>query len=120
MKIIDSDLKTLIGSLKDQCTSLLVIDSTLCPHSKRLLDEIEIASSLAPSPSSSTAASGPVMHVLDLGKKMGPAIDMLTWLPGVPCLLAASKVHLGVDAFAKCREICRNPEGITIHHFRTF
>jgi hypothetical protein len=110
---IDSDLRPLIESLKDQKTSLLVIDSKFCPHSKRLLGEIEIASSLAPS----SAKSSRVMHVLDLAPRQGPALELLTWLPGVPCLLSSAKVHLGVDAFAKCRELCRNnPEGITIHH----
>lgn len=110
-KIAAFDLKTLIDSLKDETTSLLVIDTKLCPHSRRLLDEVEVACCLK-APSSSPK----VMHIVDLSSKDGPAVHMLTWLPGVPCLLAASQVHLGVDAFAKCRELCSAPEGLTIHH----
>lgn len=112
-RTIDSELKPLIDSLKDPNTSLLVIDTKFCPHSKRLLGEIEIASSLTPSSAKATM----VMHVLDLAPRQGPAVDLLTWLPGVPCLLSSTRVHLGVDAFTKCRELCRlHPDGIKIHH----
>lgn len=110
-KTIDSDLNSIIHSLKDQTTSLLVVDSKLCPHSKRLLEEIMVASSLQ-----SSSSSGLAMHILDLSNN-GPADQMLPWLPGVPCLLANSRVHLGVDAFAKCRELYRT--GITIHLLST-
>lgn len=110
---IDSEFRPLIDSLRDENTSLLVVDSKFCPHSKRLLGEMEIASSLAPS----SATTSQVVHVLDLAPRQGPAVEMLTWLPGVPCLLSANKVHLGVDAFAKYRELCRgSPEGVRIHH----
>ena len=71
---IDSDLKSLIDSLKDENTSLLVIDSKFCLHSKRLLGEVGIASSLTPS----SGKSSLVMHVLDLAPRHGPAVDLLT------------------------------------------
>lgn len=109
-----TDMKGFIDSLKDQSTSLLIIDSKMCKHSKRLLEEINVTSTLKATPA---GKSPRVMHILDLADQEGRILDMLTWLPGVPCLLAASKVHLGVDAFAKCREMCRSVEGVNVHDF---
>lgn len=107
-----TDIQGFIASLKDYTTSLLIIDSKMCKHSKRLLEEINITSTLKATQAGKTPR---VMHILDLGDPESKgALDRLAWLPGVPCLLAASKVHLGVDAFAKCREMCRSVEGITV------
>ena len=110
-KKLDADeLQTFISSLKDPTTALLIIDTIHCKHSQRLLEDIKVATSLS-SPSSEKPV---VIHILDVSDDGSHAVTTLTWLPGVPCLLANSSVHLGVDAFTKCRELCRSMEGISI------
>ena len=104
------ELQTFISSLKDRTTALLLIDTKNCKHSQRLLNDIKVATSL----SSPSAGKSVVIHILDVSDDGSHAVNILDWLPGVPCLLANSNVHLGVDAFTKCRELCRSMEGISI------
>jgi hypothetical protein len=111
MKVEDSHSNTseLIASLKDQRTSLLVVDTATCPHSARLVNELKVMSTLG-----GPVARRRTMHVLDLAGKEGKALETLTWLPGVPCLLYQHSVHLGLDAFTKCREIAKTEEGVVM------
>ena len=103
------ELQAFISSLKDSATALLIIDTKHCKYSPRLLDDIKVATSL----SSPSAGKPVIIHILDISQGEGHAIDALTWLPGVPCLVANSNVHLGVDAFTKCRELIRSMEGVS-------
>jgi len=110
-KMMDThELKTFISSLKDRTTALLIIDTKNCEYSRRLLGDIKVATSL----SSSSAERPVVIHILDVSEDGSHAVKTLAWLPGVPCLLSNSNVHLGVDAFTKCRELCRSTEGVAI------
>lgn len=104
------ELKEFISSLKDQRTALLILDTKLCKHSQRLLQDLNVVQSLA----SSTANKPVLVHILDMSEHGSHALEALTWLPGVPCLLTDSKVHLGVDAFTKCVEMSRATEGVRV------
>jgi hypothetical protein len=106
-------LPSFIASLQNANACLLVVDTMKCPHSQRLMEEMRISSTLA----SHDPGKAAVIHILDLSKQSSSplALDHITWLPGVPCLLAASKVHLGVDAFNKSREMCRSDGGVALH-----
>lgn len=97
------EIQKIVASLKDTETCLLIVDTKKCTHSQRLLDEVRISTGLNPCKSSTK-----LMHVLDLCDKEVKALDMLTWLPGVPVLLYSGNIHLGLDAFSKCRDLCRN------------
>lgn len=108
MKKHEPNIQEVIASLKDHRTSLLIVDTKRCKHSQRLLEEVRLTTSLNPS---NKPTSPQVMHILDLCEQGGKALDILTWVPGVPCLLSGSKVHLGVDAFAKSRDLCRAADG---------
>lgn len=100
----------LIASLKDDRTSVLIVDTEKCPHSRRLVGELKVISSLGGSDEQARRA----MHVLDLAGQEAKALDALTWLPGVPCLLYQSNAHLGIDAFAKCRELAKDADGVSV------
>lgn len=102
-------IKDFVASLKDRNTALLIVDTALCKHSQRLMGEIDVTKSLSPR----TSSHATVMHILNLGENK-EALEACTWLPGVPCLLSNSTVHLGVDAFAKCLELCRSMDGVKI------
>ena len=104
------ELKSFISSLKSPTTALLIVDTKRCQHSQRLLEDIQVTTSLG----SPAAGKAVVVHVLDLREHGSHTVDTLSWLPGVPCLLVNSNVHLGVDAFTKCREMGRSVEGICI------
>ena len=106
-----NQLQSFISSLsKNAC--LLIVDTQRCPHSQRLMEEMRISATLA----SHDPGKAGMVHVLDLSEH--PIFSLLentiTWLPGVPCLLVASKVHLGVDAFNRCREMCRSDHGVML------
>jgi hypothetical protein len=106
------EIQKIVASLKDTQTCLLIVDTKKCLHSQRLLEEVRIMTELHTCKSSSK-----IMHVLDVCDQEVKALDMLTWLPGVPVLLYLGKIHLGLDAFSKCRELCRNimdGEGYTL------
>lgn len=105
-------MQTFVSSLKDRDTALLILDTVRCKHSLRLWDEIEITKSLGDP--QGKEGKRKVVHVLDLCHEDTKALDLLTWIPGVPCLLAGSQVHLGVDAFTKCREMWRSGPGISV------
>ena len=113
----DFGLNKLISSLDDgdsTAACLLVVDTKLCKHSRRLMEEIRIATTLTPSKVSQPAT----VHVLDLKEREEDLLPRLTWVPGVPCLVLASTAHLGVDAFAKCRELCRSMQGVRLQHLK--
>jgi hypothetical protein len=109
-KLDEHELQLFISSLRNSTTALLIIDTIHCKHSQRLLEDIKVATTL----SSPSAGKPVVIHILDVSDDESHAVGTLTWLPGVPCLLANSNVHLGVDAFTKCRELCRSMEGVSI------
>ena len=96
-------LETIIASLKDHRTCLLIVDTKMCKHSQRLLEEVKISTGL-----SSKGGKGNIMHILDIDDR---DLDTLPWLPGVPVLLFDDKIHMGLDAFSKCRELCRADDG---------
>ena len=105
-------MRTFVGSLKDQNTALLILDTQRCKHSRRLYEEIQVTKSLG----GGKQGKRRDLHILDLSAEDAKALEVLTWIPGVPCLLAGSHVHLGVDAFNKCREMWREDMGgISVH-----
>jgi hypothetical protein len=97
-------LETIIASLKDLRTCLLIVDTKMCKHSQRLLEEVKISTGLSPS----GGGKGNIMHILDIDDR---DLDTLPWLPGVPVLLFHDKIHMELDAFSKCRELCRADDG---------
>lgn len=103
------EIQNIVASLKDHRTCLLIVDTKQCQHSHRLVEEVKVATEL-----NAVKNSPKIMHILDLCEQDGKALDILTWLPGVPCLLAGNKVHLGVDAFTKCRELSRDMQGLSL------
>lgn len=109
----NTETAELIASLRDHRTSLLIVDTDACPHSRRLVDDLKVICTLGASAPERRRS----MHVMDLAKHEGKALDVLTWLPGVPCLLYQSNVHLGIDAFRKCRELARTDDGVVMHAF---
>lgn len=88
---------------------LLIVDLYRCQFCQRLLDELKLARP-------SKDGQGNVLYFFDMGR-LGPSeLDRLaaSWMPGVPCLVSDGSVHLGVDAFNKCREFARSVEGLVL------
>lgn len=112
------EIQKIVASLKDTETCLLIVDTKKCTHSQRLLEEVRIMTGLHACKSSTK-----IMHVLDLCDQEAKVLDTLTWLPGVPVLLYSGKIHLGLDAFSKCRDLCRNimdGDGYTLQTCKAF
>lgn len=107
-----NQLQGFISSLDKGHACLLIVDTQRCPHSQRLVEEMRVSATLA----SHDPGKASMVHVLDLSDHPPPLFleNTMTWLPGVPCLLVASRVHLGVDAFNKCREMCRSDHGVML------
>lgn len=92
-----------ISSL-DPSMMVVFLDRHRCPFSRSLYDEMTVTS-MKQSPHK--------LWYVDIG--MTPPEDLRgTWLPGVPCLVSDGEVYLGVDAFAKCREMLRSVEGADV------
>jgi hypothetical protein len=110
----DLGLDDLVTGTDEAVPCLLVVDTKLCKHSRRLMEEVRIATTLTPSKVSCPAT----INVLDLKDREADLLPRLSWVPGVPCLLLSSTAHLGVDAFAKCRELCRSMQGVKLQYVK--
>lgn len=74
---------------------VLIIDSHRCKYSGQLLKELRQFS------------IDRVLEVVDVCNWSENELLAIRWLAGVPCLVDNTSLYLGVDAFAKCREISR-------------
>jgi hypothetical protein len=75
-----------------------------CPFSRTLYNELKVASS---------DTSVVTLRCIDLGR-LSPELLDDTWLPGTPCFVHTGDVHLGIDAFAKCRDLIRSVDGVRL------
>ena len=65
----------------------------------------------------SSPTSPNTLYYVDIGELDPKTFVGSTWLPGVPCLVSSGNVHLGIDAFCKCRELMRTPVGIRFEQY---
>jgi hypothetical protein len=83
--------------------AFLIIDSSRCPHSKRLLQELEVLESL------SKQTSGDLVKVCNVSGQ--PLTN--TWIPGVPLLLKSNgDVALGIDAMNAAKQMVDKGAGL--------
>ena len=73
----------------------LIVDTQRCRYSCELSKEL-----------SQTNLQEMVITV-DIGSLTTDEIEKLEWLPGVPVLVESNNIHLGVDAFTRCRQLAR-------------
>ena len=84
--------------------AVLFLDRRRCPFSKSLYQELVVMNN---------KKGTRTLQIVDLGTHDRDALRD-TWLPGVPCLVESQQIHLGIDAFTKCREYARSLEGVHI------
>ncbi len=116
--LLRDSLASVSETLEKDDSVLLVVDTRSCPHSKRLMEEVQVNTAIH-----STASKRPkqatTLIVLDTCDMHGllSEVRVDTWLPGVPCLIAQGRIHLGVDVFRRCREIVRSARGAVLHRY---
>lgn len=100
MDVFKQDIVTFVQlyvSSAESACGVLIIDTRRCPYSKRLWEEVRISSSLC------TEGSTQRVYVLDLSScPLFPIKE--TWVPGIPCLITQTMMHLGVDVFQWFRD----------------
>lgn len=75
--------------------AVLIVDTKRCNHSKRLMEELRVRSSL------SKGEGDRKIRVVDI---LGGSLDS-TWIPGVPLLISrAGDVALGLDAWNAAKQ----------------
>lgn len=97
----------MVNALGDD--GVLVLDLKACPHSPRLLQELEVLLTLQPKrmiDEDTNVNAGPVLYWMDIASL--PIDSERTWIPGVPVMIKMTGVSLGIQAAADAKRMVEN------------
>ena len=88
-----SRVSSAVNALDDD--AVLIVDLKVCPNSPRIIQELEILTTLQPRRMDGDVAQ-PTLYWMDIASM--PLDLERTWIPGVPILVTMKGVSLGIQA----------------------